>query len=184
MSETTAKAAPPARTGRLEVDQTREKLIELGLFTAAEELTGELSEAVAHNRGVHQVLDRLLEKEVKLRDERRIKTSLKLSNLPPGLTLAGFDFGFQPSIDRKQIETLATGAFIREHTTLLLQGPPGVGKTHLATGLAVKAIEQGFSAAFYRLEDLLYLLLVELIRIQSIPAQLGMPRVLPRKHVK
>ena len=156
MSDATAKAAPPARTGRLEVDQTREKLIELGLLTAAEELTGELSEAVQHNRGVHQVLDRLLEKEVKLRDERRIKTSLKLSNLPPGLTLAGFDFGFQPSIDRKQIETLATGAFIREHTTLLLQGPPGVGKTHSATGLAVKAIEQGFSAAFYRLEDLLY----------------------------
>lgn len=157
MSEQAGVKSPPApRGGRLEVDATREKLLELGLETAAEELGGELSEAVQHNRSAHQVLERLLEKEVKHRQERRIKTSLKLSGIPPGMTLGSFDFGFQPSIDRKQIETLATCAFVREHTTILLQGPPGVGKTHLATSLAVKAIEQGFSAAFYRLEDLLY----------------------------
>src|SRR5262249_4945002 len=51
---------------------------------------------------------------------------------------------------------LATGAFIREHATLLVQGPPGVGKTHLVVALAVRAIEQGFSVAFYRLEELLH----------------------------
>ena len=59
-------------------------------------------------------------------------------------------------MERRPIETLATCAFIREQRPLLGQGPPGVGKTHLCVGLGVKAIEQGFSASFYRLEDLLH----------------------------
>jgi len=153
MSTTTKKsAAGPA----LDVDATREKLVQLGLSHAAESLAGELSEAVKHDRAAHQVLDRLLALEVRRRDERRIKTSLRLSGLPLGMTLGEFDFGFQPSIERRQIEMLATCAFVREHTTLLVQGPPGVGKTHLCVGLGVKAIEHGFSVAFYRLEDLLH----------------------------
>jgi len=156
MSEITKEAPPANRPGRIELDGTREKLVELGLEVAAEELAGELSEAVQHNRSVHQVLDRLLEKEMRLRQERRIRTSLKLSGLPPGMTLSNFDFGFQPSIDKKQIETLATCQFVRDHTTLLVQGPPGVGKTHLVTALGVKAIEHGFSIAFYRLDELLH----------------------------
>src|SRR5262249_193219 len=121
-----------------------------------EALAEALSEAVKHNWPAHQLLDRLLVREISARDERRIKTSLKLSGLPLGMTLGNFDFSFQPSIERRQVETLATGAFIREHTTLLVQGPPGVGKTHLVVAFGVKAIEQGFSVAFYRLEDLLH----------------------------
>lgn len=156
----TTPNAAPAKAGNgqphLEVDATREKLTQLGLAHAAEALAEELAAAVKDNRPAHQLLDRLLAREVQARDERRVKTSLKLSNLPVGMTLGNFDFGFQPSIERRQIETLATGAFIREYTTLLVQGPPGVGKTHLAVALGVKAIEQGFSVAFYRLEDLLH----------------------------
>lgn len=140
----------------LEVDGIREKLVGLGLSHAAEALAEELSAAVKHNRPAHVLLDRLLVREVSARDERRVRTSLRLSNLPPGMTLGNFDFGFQPSIERRQIETLATCAFVRESCTLLIQGPPGVGKTHLAVALGVKAIEQGFSVAFYRLEDLLH----------------------------
>ncbi|HSB54998.1 MAG TPA: IS21-like element helper ATPase IstB [Gemmatimonadales bacterium] len=143
--------APP-----LEVDGTREKLLRLGLGHAAEALVAELTEAAQHDRSAHQVLDRLLTLELSQRDERRIRTSLRLSGLPPGMTLGEFDFAFQPSVERRQIETLATCAFIREHATLLIQGPPGVGKTHLCAGLGVKAIEHGFSVAFYVLEDLLH----------------------------
>lgn len=157
---TTTPTTPPAKgtngPPHLEIDGTRAKLVQLGLAHAAEALAEELSEAVKHNWPGHQVLDRLLSRELGARDERRIKTSLRLSNLPVGLTLGNFDFGFQPSIERRQIETLATCAFIREHATLLVQGPPGVGKTHLVVALGVKAIEQGFSVAFYRLEELLH----------------------------
>src|SRR5204863_8863400 len=138
------------------VDGLREKLTGLGLAHAAEALAEELSEAVKHDRAAHVVLDRLLSRETDARDERRVRTSLKLSNLPPGMTLGNFDFGFQPSIERRQIETLATGAFIKEHVTLLVQGPPGVGKTHLVVALGVRAIEQGFSVALYRLGELLH----------------------------
>ena len=156
----TTPTGPPVKSTNgsphLEVDGTRAKLVQLGLGHAAEALAEELSEAVKHNWPGHQVLDHLLARELAARDERRIKTSLKLSNLPAGLTLGNFDFGFQPSIERRQIETLATCAFVREHATLLVQGPPGVGKTHLVVALGVKAIEQGFSVAFYRLEELLH----------------------------
>jgi DNA replication protein DnaC len=70
------------------------------------------------------------------------------------MTSGEFDFAFQPSLDRRRIDTLATCAFIREHTTLLVQGAPGVGKTHLCVGSGVKAIGHGFSVAYYPLEDL------------------------------
>lgn len=145
-----AKAPPP------QVDGTREELLRLGLGHAAEALVAELTEVGQHDRSAHQVLDRLLGLELGLRDERRIRTSLRLSGLPAGMTLGEFDFAFQPSIERRQVETLATCAFIREHATLLIQGPPGVGKTHICVGLGVRAIEQGFSVAFYRPEDLLH----------------------------
>jgi DNA replication protein DnaC len=141
---------------RLEVDGTREKLLQLGLGHAAEVLVTELTEAAQHDRSAHQVLDRLLAHELGERDARRIRTSLRLAGLPPGMTLGEFDFAFQPSIERRQIETLATCSFIREHATLLVQGPPGVGKTHLCVSLAIKAVEHGFSVAFYLLEDLLH----------------------------
>jgi DNA replication protein DnaC len=142
----------------IEVDGLREKLLGLGLSHAALALAEELSDAVKHDRAAHVVLDRLLTREVVARDERRVRTSLKLSNLPPGMTLGNFDFAFQPSLERRQVETLATCAFISEHATLLVQGPPGVGKTHLVVGLGIRAIEQGFSVSFYRLDELLHLM--------------------------
>ena len=158
MSTPNASGPSPGSNGSVSVtiDDLRQQLLGLGLTHAAEVLAEELSEAVKQDRSGAVVLERLLSGEVRARDERRVRTSLKLSNLPPGMTLGNFDFGFQPSIERRQVETLATCAFIREHCTLLVQGPPGVGKTHLVVGLGVKAIEQGFSVAFYRLEELLH----------------------------
>ena len=79
-----------------------------------------------------------------------------MATLPADMTLGNFDFGFQPGLDRAQVETLATCAFVRERANVLLQGPPGVGKSHLAVALGIKAIEQGFGVAFYRIEDLLH----------------------------
>ncbi len=72
------------------------------------------------------------------------------------MTLGNFDFGFQPGIEKARIETLATCAWIRAHETVLFQGPPGIGKTHLAVAMGAKAVENGFSVAFYRLDDLLH----------------------------
>jgi DNA replication protein DnaC len=142
--------------GRVDLDATRTALEQLGLTHVAESLPQMLNEAVKDNLAAHRFLDKLLAAEVSQREERRIKTSLKLSGLPPGQTLGNFDFSFQPGVERSKIETLSTCAWIREHATLLVVGPPGVGKTHLAVALGVKAVENGFSVAFYRLEDLLH----------------------------
>ncbi len=145
-----------ATKGRVDLDTTRQHLHELGLVHASELLPQLLNQAVKENQAPHLFLDSLLSAEVNRREERRIRTSLRLSGLPTGMTLANFEFTFQPSIEKSRIETLATCAWIREHETVLLQGPPGIGKTHLAVSLGVKAVENGFSVAFYRLEDLLH----------------------------
>jgi DNA replication protein DnaC len=147
--------ALPKKAGQVDLDRTRERLTKLGLVHAAERLGEHVAEAVKETAPPHRFLDRLLEDELTHRDDRRVKTSLRLSGLPSGQTLGSFDFAFQPSVERSRIETLATCAWIREKESLLLQGPPGVGKTHLAVALGVRAIENGFSVAFHRLEDLL-----------------------------
>lgn len=142
-------------TPTLDVDRTRERLLTLGLGFAAAQLDHLLSEAVKETTPPHAFLDRLLSGEIAGREERRIERSLRLSNLPTGPTIANFDFAFQPAVERSRIETLATSAWVRGAETVLLQGPPGVGKTHLAVGLGIKAIEQGFSVQFYRFDELL-----------------------------
>jgi DNA replication protein DnaC len=140
---------------KVDIDQTREKLERVGLLYAKERLDEMLAAAVKADGGPHRFLDQLLETELSWREERRVRTSLRLSGLPTGQTLEGFDFSFQPSIERSRIETLATCQWIRENRTVLLQGPPGVGKTHLAVALGVKAVQNGFGVTFYRLEELL-----------------------------
>ena len=142
-------------TPTLDVDRTRERLLALGLSFAADGLDRLLSESVKETTPPHAFLDRLLSGEIAGREERRIERSLRLSNLPTGPTIANFDFAFQPAVERSRIETLATSAWVRGAETVLLQGPPGVGKTHLAIGLGIKAIEQGFSVQFYRFDELL-----------------------------
>lgn len=149
------KIVPP---GRVDLDKTKESLERLGLVHAGEQLTTLLTEAVKNGQALHRFLDDLLELELCQREERRIKTSLRLSGLPPGQTLGNFDFSFQPSVEKSRVDTLATCGWIREHETVLIQGPPGVGKTHLAVSLGVKAIENAFSVAFFQLEDLLHVM--------------------------
>lgn len=125
---------------------------------AAEPLEGLIRDAVKQDTAAHQVIDRLLDAELERREERRQQTSWRLSRLPTGQTLGNFDFRFQPSVERSPIENLATCQWIRENRTLLIQGPPGVGKTHLGIALSVKAIERGFGVVFYRLDELLPLM--------------------------
>jgi DNA replication protein DnaC len=149
-------SGPAPVKARVDLDATRHCLDQLGLSYAKESLPELLNEAVKENVPTHRFLDKLLTVELTQREERRIKTSLRLSGLPLGQTLGNFDWNFQIGIERSRIETLATCEWIREHATVLISGPPGVGKTHLAVALGVKAVENGFLVAFYRLEDLLH----------------------------
>ena len=140
---------------KVDLDATVERLVRLGIGHGAEHLADCLAQCAKAELPARVFLDRLLDIEINEREERRVKTSLRLSGLPTGQNLASFDFAFQPSVERSRIETLATCAWVRARETLLIQGPPGVGKTHLSVALGVKAIENGFSVTFYRLEELL-----------------------------
>lgn len=146
-----ARTAKP----RVDLDATIDRLQRAGLTHAAERLAERLGEAASDELAPHTMLDRLLDDELSAREERRVRTALRLSALPTGQTLASFDFSFQPSIERSRIETLATCAWVRAKETLLIQGPPGIGKTHLGVALGVAAVERGFSVFFCRLEELL-----------------------------
>jgi DNA replication protein DnaC len=141
---------------KVELDKTRDAMLALGLDDGAAALPELISRAVKDELAPHRFLDELLAVEILRREERRVKTSLRLSALPIGQTLSNFDWSFQPDIDRRRVETLATCSWIREHATVLLQGPPGVGKTHLAVALGVRGIECGFSVGFYHLDDLMH----------------------------
>ena len=89
------------------------------------------------------------------RHQKGLESRLKQARLPWVKTLEQFDFSFQPSIDRKVIRELSGGAFIERAENVILLGPPGVGKTHLAIALAVKAAEAGHRALFLTLEELM-----------------------------
>ncbi len=144
----------PAPTQDMEALRHRLEALRLGFVAQA--LPDLLSDAVTHKWSATVFLDELIRWELERQNERRIAQSLKISHLPTGQTISNFDFTFQPSVQRHQIETLSTCSWIAQHRSLLIQGPPGVGKTHLAVALATRAIEQGFSVAFYRIDELLH----------------------------
>jgi DNA replication protein DnaC len=100
-------------------------------------------------------LAQALETEWQGRFQRGIETRLRQSRFPWLKTLEQFDFEFQPSLDRRQVRELAGLSFVERTQNVVILGPPGVGKTHLAVALGVKAVEAGYSALFVTLESLM-----------------------------
>jgi len=100
-------------------------------------------------------LAQALETEWRGRYQRGVESRLKLARFPWIKTLEQFDFDFQPSVDRKMVRELAGLSFVERAHNVVLLGPPGVGKTHLAVALGVKAVEAGYSVLFLTLEMLM-----------------------------
>lgn len=132
----------------------REHLAYLGLQTAAERLAPALQQAERERPAYAELLEELLGAEVTATEARRLERRLRLAGFPHGKTLAEFDFDAQPGLDRSLIEELATLRFVAEHSNILLIGPPGVGKTMLAVGLARKAVEAGYRGYYTTAADL------------------------------
>lgn len=137
------------------LEQARAHLDQLGLAQAAEVLDSRLEVASKKQLPYADFLADLLGIETAARRERYLRTRTALAHFPFQRRLEDFDFAFQPSIDERQVRELATLTWVGEASNLLLLGPPGVGKTHLAVALGLKAIEHSYGVYFMRAHDLL-----------------------------
>ena len=124
-------------------DHIRAMLADLKLPGALEAVDTILAEVDRGGVTVTEAIARLLDAQISLRNNRRLQTAMRSSRLPAIKTLAQFDFAFQPSIRREQIESLHELGFVRRKENVIFLGPPGVGKTHLAISLAIAAAEYG-----------------------------------------
>ena len=134
--------------------QLKGHLAELKLTDAAEALPRILDQAQAEGWSLTQTLEHLLAVEVTATDARRLSGRLRFANLPTGATLDDFDLDAASGIDRSLLAELGTCRYLETATNVLLIGPPGVGKTHIATGLGHAAVQAGYRTYFTSAADL------------------------------
>jgi DNA replication protein DnaC len=137
------------------LDRIRRTLVGLRMPRALEVLDRTVRQLERGEVSALDAIDTLLAEELTVRESRRIKTALVMARLTAVKTLAGFDFSFQPSLDRDRILALAQLEFIDRNEVLHVLGPPGTGKSHLAIALGVEAVKAGRSVYFSTLADII-----------------------------
>ena len=120
----------------------------LQLTHLRETLASVLSEAAKEEWTYLEFLDQILRREVDAKQGKRVRMGMQIAHFPCVRTIEGFDFTFQPSADERLVRELSTGNFIAHGENVLIFGPPGVGKSHLAIGLGRKIVEQGHTVRF------------------------------------
>lgn len=131
-----------------EADELHEHLLRLNLTRIAELYELEANRAARVKLSYTGYLNRLVAEELLAKTDRSIKHRLKKARFPALKTIEGFDFAFQPALNELQVKELAELTFLTRSENVLLLGPPGVGKTHLAIGLGVKACMQRKQVSF------------------------------------
>jgi DNA replication protein DnaC len=136
-------------------DRIRSQLADLKMPGALEALDDVLSSVDGGSVTASEAIEQLLGAQIMLRNNRRLQAAMRSSRLPTVKTLEDFDFSFQPSIKREQVESLHELGFIERKENVVFLGPPGVGKTHLAISLAIAAATAGRRVYYGTLTDLI-----------------------------
>ena len=136
-------------------ERIRRNAAELKLPALMENLDDLVVRAEQAQLGYRELLDLVLEEEVGALEGRRYASRLKLSGLPHHKTFAEFELAFQPELDPKRIAELRSLRFLERHACVLLLGPPGVGKTHIAVALAMEALRVGYFCRYITLDELI-----------------------------
>jgi DNA replication protein DnaC len=136
-------------------ERIRAQLADLKMPGALEALDGVLSRIDGGQLGATEAIEAVLGAQITLRNTRRLVAAMRSSRLPAVKTLRDFDFTFQPSLKREQVDSLHTLGFIERRENVIFLGPPGVGKTHLAISLAIAAAQSGRRVYYGTLADLI-----------------------------
>lgn len=149
-------------------DTATNLLNELKLCGAAGFLNIELENAKEKSLNHLDFLHSLLESEISYRHDRRLKRNLTGAHFPVEKRLHSFKFNLCKGISERQVKDLLDFTFIDNHENILLLGPPGLGKTHLAIALSYEAIYAGYSVCFERMGNLVKLLKTAEIHRKSV----------------
>jgi len=155
-------------------------LEKLKMETLSAQVDTLLEQAAKKDTGYREFLTEALKTEWQGRNLKTIEGRMRLARFPWVKTIEAFDFSFQPSIDRKVVRELSGLAFVARAENGIFLGPPGVGKTHIAIALGVKAVEAGFSTLFLTVEELTTRLSRARTsnRLETTLAQLARPKLL------
>lgn len=143
------------------LDQLQQQLRSLRLSESAQYLPALVQQAESEDWTYRMFLHRLASYEQKRRDEKQVEKRLKWAAFPFYKTLDAFDLNEQQSLSKKQLNQLQEFTWLDQLYNLILLGPPGVGKTFLATGLGIEAIHQGYKVSFISMGDLIRTLKTE-----------------------
>ena len=148
MNARTAPRMAAALTTPAQLERLGEHLRKLRLLKSGERLEALLQQAAAQELPYAEFLEQVLGEEVAAKTSKNIAMRTAMARFPFVKPLETFDFTYQPSIDRKQVQQLASCHYIEHGDNVIVLGPPGVGKTHLAVSLGLKAIEAGYRVLF------------------------------------
>lgn len=137
------------------MEAIKSKLRELKLAGIVKSLETRNKYALENNIAYLEFLETLIEDEYANRLSNSFQKRFSKSKLNPEKSIDGYDFKYQPELDKKLIHELASCRFINQNKNIVLMGKPGVGKTHLANALGLEAIKQGYKVIFVHVNELI-----------------------------